>query len=71
MLFKIYIYNFIFLFILVVLGLHCCTGFSLVAVSRGSSLLAVQGLPTVVAFLVLGFPGGSDGKESACKICLQ
>ena len=32
-----------------VLGLHCCAGFSLVVESRGYSLVAVQGLLTVVA----------------------
>ena len=32
-----------------VLGLHCCTGVSLVAVSRGHSLAAVHGLLTAVA----------------------
>ena len=38
--------------VLAVLGLHCCMGFSLVAVSRGNSLVAIHGLLTVVAFLV-------------------
>ena len=38
--------------VLAVLGLHCCVGFSLVAVSRGNSLVAIHGLLTVVAFLV-------------------
>ena len=46
---------FISLFILVVLGLHCCAGFSLVAVSRGYSLLAEQGLLIVVASLVWAY----------------
>ena len=69
--FMLFFFKNIILFILVVLGLHCCTGFSLVALSRGYSLLAEQGLLIVVASLVWGFPGGSDGKESACKICLQ
>ena len=36
---------------LAVLVLHCYTGFSPVAVSRGSSLAAVRGLLIVVAFL--------------------
>ena len=31
------------------LGLHCCTGFSLVAVSRGHFLVVVHGLLTAVA----------------------
>ena len=68
---KIYIILLISLFILAVLGLHCCTGFSLGTVSRGYSLLAVQRLLIVMASLVLGFSGGSDDKEPACKICLQ
>ena len=35
------------------LGLHGCAGFSLVAASGGSSLVAVLRLLNVVAFLVL------------------
>ena len=38
--------------VLAVLGLHCCMGFSLVAVSRGNSLVVIHGLLTAVAFLV-------------------
>ena len=34
------------------LGLHCCSGFSLVAASRGYSLVGVPGLLIVVASLV-------------------
>ena len=34
------------------LGLHCYTGFSLVAAGRGYSLLAVHGLLTAAASLV-------------------
>ena len=41
------------IFILAVLGLHCCVDFSLVAVSGDSSLVAVHGLLIVVASLVL------------------
>ena len=37
---------------LAVLGLRCCPGFSLVAVSRGYSLVAVRGLLIEVAFPV-------------------
>ena len=45
----IYVFNnFIHLF-LDVLHLHCCKGFSLVAASRGCSLVAVHGLLIVVA----------------------
>ena len=35
-----------------VLGLHCCTGFSLVVVSRGYTLVAVSRLLIAVASLV-------------------
>ena len=35
-----------------VLGLYCCTGFSLVSQSWGYSLVAVRGLLTAVASLV-------------------
>jgi len=35
-----------------VLGFHCCKGLSLVAVSRGDSLIVVRGLLTAVASLV-------------------
>ena len=35
---------FIFYLCMAVLGLHCCTGFSLVAVSRGCSLIGVHRL---------------------------
>ena len=44
--------NFIYLF-LAVLGLRCCMGFSLVAASRGYSLVTVRGLLIVAAFLVV------------------
>ena len=43
---------FIYLF-LAVLGLRCCTGFSLVAVSGGCSLVAVHGLLIAVASFVV------------------
>ena len=36
----------------VVLGLRCCSGFSLVAVSRGYSLVAMLRLLTAIASLV-------------------
>ena len=48
--FKKIIILFIYLF-LAVLGLHCCSGFSLVVTSRGYSLVAVHGLLIVVASL--------------------
>ena len=44
---------FIYFFFLAVLGLHCCMGFSLVVASGGYSLVAVHGLITAVAFLVV------------------
>ena len=48
----IYVFNnFIHLF-LDVLHLHCCKGFSLVAASRGCSLVAVHVLLIAVASLV-------------------
>ena len=42
------------LFILAMLGLHCCAGFPLVVVSRGYSLVAELGLLIAVASLVAG-----------------
>ena len=39
-------------FILAVLGLHCCVGFSLVVESRGYSLVAVCGLLIAMASLI-------------------
>ena len=51
--FKKKIVLFIYLF-LTVLGLHCCVGFSLVAVSGGYSLVAAHGLLTAVASFVAG-----------------
>ena len=47
---KSFIYNFIYL--LAVLGLHCCTGFSLAVASRGYSLVAMSELLIAVASLV-------------------
>ena len=44
--------NFIYFLFSVVLGLCCCTGFSLVAVSRGYSLAVVLRLLIAVASLV-------------------
>ena len=43
---------YLFTLFLAVLDLSCCAGFSLVAVSRGYSLVAVRGLLIVVASLV-------------------
>ena len=44
-------YLFIIYLVLATLDLHCHTGFSLVAVSRDYSLVAVHGLLIVVASL--------------------
>ena len=44
----------VFYLFLAVLGLHCCTGISLVAVSRCCALVAVHGLLIAVASLVEG-----------------
>ena len=46
-------YNCVRLF-LAVLGLHCCMGFSLVAVSRGYSRFSMCGLISVVSFVEQG-----------------
>ena len=40
----------LFIYLLAVLGLHCCLGFSLVGVSRGYSLVVAHRLLLVVAF---------------------
>ena len=50
--FFLMLYLFTYLF-LAVLGLHCCTGFSLVVVSGGYSPAGVHGLFIVVASLVV------------------
>ena len=44
--------QFILFLFLAVLDLLCCSGFSLVAASRGDSLVAVRGLRIAVASLV-------------------
>ena len=43
-----------FYLFLAALGLHCCTDFSVVVVSKGYSLVAVHGSLIVVASLVAG-----------------
>ena len=48
----IYVFNNCIHLFLDVLDLHCCKRFSLVAVSRGYSLVAVHGLLIAVASLV-------------------
>ena len=47
-----FIYSLIYYFLLVVLCLRGCAGFSLVVASRGHSLVVVPGLLTTVASLV-------------------
>ena len=42
-----------FIFVLAVLGLRCCSDFSLVAASRGDSLVVLHKLLTVVASLLV------------------
>ena len=49
----IYVFFFKNRLFLAVLGLRCCTGFSLVAVRRGYSLVAMHRLLIVVASLVV------------------
>ena len=49
----LFLYKFIYLF-LTVPGLRCCTGFSLVAVSGGYSLVAVLELLIAMASLAVG-----------------
>ena len=44
-----------FLLFLAVLCLHCCVGFSLLATSRGSSLVVVHGLLIAVASLIVKY----------------
>ena len=48
---KMYLFSQLFMF-LAVLGLRCCMGFSLIAVSRGYFLVAVFNLLIVVTSLV-------------------
>ena len=43
----------LFIYLLAVLGLCCCTGFSLVAVSEGYSLVVVNRLLVAVASLAV------------------
>ena len=45
---------FLIILFLAVLGVHCCTGFSLVVARGGYSLMAMHGLLISVASLVAG-----------------
>ena len=51
-------------FFLAVLGLHCCSGVSVVAARRGSSLVAVLGLLIVVASLAGARALGCTGSQA-------
>ena len=62
--------NFIYLF-LAVLGLRCCMGFSLVAASRGYSLVTVCGLLIVVAFLVVEHTLSAHGLQCCSSGVLE
>ena len=56
---------YLFIYFLVVLGLHCCVGFTLVAVSGGSSLVEVRRLLMVVASLAVEYdPQGAGASEA-------
>ena len=60
--------KFVFIYlVLAVLGLHHCVWAFSSCGYRRLLFIAECGLLTVVAALVAGFPGGSDGKESACN----
>ena len=66
-----FLYNFIYLF-MVVLGLHCCSGFSLAAASGQYSLVVVCRLLTAAASLVaecwaLGHGGFSSGSSQVLE----
>ena len=58
-------FHFIYLSILflTVLGLHCCTGFSLVAASTGESLAVTHGLPSAAASLLQSAGSGLRGVQ--------
>ena len=56
-----------FFLFLAVLGLCCCVCFSLVGASGAFSLVVHRLLIAVASLVAQGFPGGSDGKESACN----
>ena len=50
----LFFHNFVDLYLfLAVLGLHCCSGFPVVAASRGYSLAAVHGLLIAVVSLAM------------------
>ena len=62
--------SYLFILFLTVLGLHCCSGFSLVVVSRAYSLVAVHGFPTAVASLVAehGLQGARAGVAAVPRL---
>ena len=51
-----------FFYLLAILGLGCCVGFSLVVASGGYSLAAVHGLPIAVVSLV---EHGLEGEQAS------
>ena len=69
-LFKFYVIIFICL-LWAVLGLRCCTGFSLVAASRGYSLFAVHGLSLQRLLLLWSMGSGMCGLSSCGSWALE
>ena len=51
--FYLFHYSILFIYLLAVLGLHCCMGFSLAAVSRGYSVFVVCGFLIVLASFIM------------------
>ena len=72
-LFSFLIVLFIYLFILAVLGVHCCTGFSPVVASEGYSLVAVSRLlivpPSLIAELGLQGTQASVVEARGLSVC--
>ena len=67
---NLFLNKFIYLF-LVVLGLHCCVGSSLVAGSRGQLFVAVHRLLTAVASLLQSTGSRSRGLNSCSPWALE
>ena len=51
--FYLFHYSILFIYLLAVLGLHCCMGFSLAVVSRGYSVFVVCGFLIVLASFIM------------------
>ena len=62
--------NLMYLFV-AVLGLHCCRGFSLVVLSRGYSLVVVNGLLVEAASLVWSTGSRFTGFSSCSSWALE